>query len=508
MARTVWTERISRRLSVKESTQTASPFDLDLDHKYLVYRRTKIVASIGPASDSPAMLRKLILQGMNVARINFSHGDPGHHLEVMRRIRSVAAGLGKTVAIMGDLCGPKIRVGMFAGDAVTLKDKTRVWITTRQVMGTAELIPSQYPGIVSEVRVGDPILLDDGNLELRVLRKSGDKIEAYVLRGGVLKNKKGMNLPETKLNISALTAKDKSDALYCIKGGVDYIALSFVRQPSDILDLRRHLKRHNADIPIIAKIEKPEALRNINGIMELVDGIMVARGDLGVELPTKKVPQIQNGLIQLANYHDKPVIVATQMLESMMEHSRPTRAEVSDVAGACMACADAVMLSGETAAGKYPAESVGTMDAILRETEAYQFFSKGGLFRRHTSPTTSTLLDAVGAATAQISRDLMARTIFVLTRSGATARIISSDRPAAPMFALTQSENVARRMNLLWGVYPFLVKKNLSMEEYLKQGERIIKKLNLAKSGDYIIMLSGLTSGNPTTNSLVVHRVS
>lgn len=491
-----------------DAVRSESPFELDLNHKYLVNRRTKIVASIGPASDSPAMLRRLILNGLNVARINFSHGDPEHHLQVMRRVRKIARELGKTVAVMGDLCGPKIRVGEFKDGAVTLKDGSRVWITTRQVQGTAELIPSQYPGLVREIGVGQPILLDDGNLELRVLRKAGDKVEALVVRGGVLKNRKGMNLPETKLNISALTAKDKRDALYCIKGEVDYIALSFVRQASDILDLRKHLKKNGAEIPIIAKIEKPEALKNINGIMELVDGIMVARGDLGVELPTKKVPQIQNKLIQLANYHDKPVIVATQMLESMIVNSRPTRAEVSDVAGACMACADAVMLSGETAAGKYPAEAVETMDGILRETEAYQFFSKGGLFRRHAGQTTSTLLDAVGAATAQISRDLMARSIFVLTRSGATARIISSDRPAAPMLALTQSEAVSRRMSLLWGVYPHIVKKNLGIQAYLKQGESMIKKLKLAKPGDYIIMLSGLTDKNPTTNSVVIHRVT
>lgn len=482
-------------------------FDLNLNHKYLHYRRTKIVATIGPASSSPEKLKRLILGGLNVARINFSHGKAEDHLKTIRLIRAVAARLKKPVAILGDLCGPKIRVGEFVNGAVTLKDGEIVTITTKAVLGTSELIPSQYKNLVREVVPGHSILLDDGNLELKVIRKFKDRVSARVIHGGVLKNKKGMNLPNTDLRIAALTEKDKSDVLYCIKGAVDYIALSFVRKPADIKDLKGWLKSHGADIPVIAKIEMPEALANIQSILELADGIMVARGDLGVELPAKKVPIIQSKLIEIANAMKKPVIVATQMLESMIEHSRPTRAEVTDVASACQAGADAVMMSAETASGKYPVESLETMDSILRETEAYQFFSNGGKFGRASRERSGSLPSAMGAAAAQLSRDLMARCIFVLTASGYSARMISSDRPAAPILAFTPSQDVARRMHLLWGVYPFLTGKNLSPEECIVEGEKIIKRLNLAQKGDFILAISGLRGDGKKTSAIGIHRV-
>jgi pyruvate kinase len=380
-------------------------FDLDLNHKYLFFRRTKIVATIGPASSSPEKLKSLIAGGLNVARINFSHGKAEDHLKTIRLIRKISGQLKKPIAILGDLCGPKIRVGEFESGSITLKEGSIVTITTKPVVGTESLIPSQYKNLIREVVAGHSILLDDGNLELKVVKKFKDRVEAKVIHGGVLKNKKGMNLPNTQLHIAALTEKDKSDVLYCIQGGVDYVALSFVRKPADIMDLKNWLKRHRSDIPIIAKIEMPEALTNIRAIMELADGIMVARGDLGVELPAKKVPIIQNKLIQIANKMNKPVIVATQMLESMIEHSRPTRAEVTDVAGACLAGADAVMMSAETASGKYPLETFETMDSILRETEAYQFFSQGGMFSKTVHEPhgrANGLLDAIGEAGAQL----------------------------------------------------------------------------------------------------------
>jgi len=339
------------------------------------------------------------------------------------------------------------------------------------------------------------------------VKKFKDRVEAKVIHGGVLKNKKGMNLPNTQLRIAALTEKDRNDVLYCIKGGVDYVALSFVRKPSDIMDLKNWLKRHRSDIPIIAKIEMPEALTNIRAIMELADGIMVARGDLGVELPAKKVPIIQNKLIQIANRMNKPVIVATQMLESMIEHSRPTRAEVTDVAGACLAGADAVMMSAETASGKYPLETFSTMDSILRETEAYQFFSQGGRFNTAVHDGKNNLLDAIGVATAQLSRDLMVHCIFVLTASGYTARIVSSDRPAAPIMALTQDEKTARRLHLLWGVYPYRVAKTMSTHESLAYGERILLDMKLAKKDDFVIMISGLRDIGAKATAIMVHKI-
>lgn len=485
-----------------------SLFDLNLHHEYLHFRRTKIVATIGPASNSPEMLRKLIERGLDVARINFSHGDPEEHLKVIETIRRISTEVGRPVAILGDLCGPKIRVGMFKGDSITLRDGAPVTITTADVLGEEGLIPSQYKYLANEVTPGHRILLDDGNLELEVVSKQGDRVEAKVLRGGVLKNKKGMNLPDTKLCISALTEKDRRDAEYCVRGGVDYVALSFVRRPEDIQDLRQHLQKLGGDLHIVAKIEKPEALENIHEIVQLADAIMVARGDLGVELPTKKVPLIQTKLIEIANQHAKPVIVATQMLESMIEHSRPTRAEVTDVSAACLAGADAVMMSAETAAGKYPIEAFENMDEIVRETEAYQFFSKGRFNDASSNADRSSLLSAVSTAVSQLSSDLRVHCVFALTTSGNTARIISAERPAAPVIAFTQDQRTARRMHLMWGVYPQIVEHQLGVDEYLARGEEVLKEKKLATTGDYVIMLTGLGDGNLATNSIVIHRIS
>ncbi len=474
----------------------------------LHFRRTKIVATIGPSSSSPEQLRQLIAAGMNVCRINFSHGDPAKHIKIVRRIRKVADSMQQIVTILGDLCGPKIRVGRFPDGRVTLKDGSKVLITAKNVLGSENLIPSQYGGIVGAVRIGDRVLLDDGNLELRVTRKLSAGAEAVVIHGGVLKDKKGMNLPDTPLKIPALTAKDKKDAIYCIKGGVDYLALSFVKSAGDVLALRRHLKANGSSIPIIAKIEKPEALDRIDEILAVVDGIMIARGDLGVEMPPQKVPLIQRRLIEKANQAYKPVIVATQMLESMIEHARPTRAEVTDVAMACLDDADAVMLSGETAVGKFPVEAVKMMDAVLREAEGYQFFTNGGLFKDRSGFKRDTMLNAIGVATAQMSRDLKVRCISVLTRSGRTARIVSADRPAAPVFGLTENRETARRMGLLWGVYPQLIKGAISHDAFVKKSEIVIKGLKLAKKGDYMILLSGLSDkANEITNSITVHQV-
>ena len=484
-------------------------FDLGLKHKYLFFRRTKIVATIGPSSSSPAMVRTLIKLGMNVARINFSHGTGEDHLRTIRLIRKVSAQLRMPVAILGDLCGPKVRVGRFKGDAVTLKDGSRVTITVAKVLGDETLIPSQYRRLVAEVKPGEHILLDDGNLELKVLGKAGGKVTAKVLRGGVLKNNKGMNLPDTVMNIPALTAKDRRDALYCIRGGVDFIALSFVRRARDIEDLKGLLRRRKADIAVIAKIEKPEALRNIDAIIAAADGIMVARGDLGVELPAKKVPFVQSTLIEACISRRKPVIVATQMLESMIEHGRPTRAEVTDVSAACLLGTDAVMLSAETAAGKFPAGAIETMDAILRETESYQFFARGGLFRDPLPHAESGVQNAVSAAIAQLSRDLMVRCIVVETRTGRTASVISSDRPSSPIITLTPSDHVQRRLQLLWGVVPLLIGgRRFAVEKSITFAERYMKGLKLAKSGDYILMVRGIGYKRTDFQSITVHQMS
>jgi pyruvate kinase len=484
-----------------------TPLEIDLGHKQLHFRRTKIVATIGPATSRSEMLRRLIDAGLDVARINFSHGDPDAHLATMRRIRQIAADRRKTVGILADLCGPKIRVGEMGDTGVVLREGAAVTITAKPVLGTDRLIPSQYRGIVREAKVGETVLLDDGNLELKITAKRADALTARVVRGGLLKSHKGMNLPDTKLSVRALTAKDRRDVLTCIRGAVDFLALSFVRSGRDVEDLRRFLARHGASVPIVAKIEKPEALAHIDEIVAASNAIMVARGDLGVELPARKVPLIQNRLIQIANAANTPVIVATQMLESMIERGRPTRAEVGDVAGACLAGADAVMLSAETAVGKYPLEAFAMMDSILRETEAYQFFTLGGRFQKAAEELKDHLQEALGVATAQISRDLKVHCIFVLTRTGYTARIVSADRPAAPIIALTPSEAVMRRLSLLWGVYAYKIPATLSQEDYLAFGEKLIASKGLAKRGDFFIMLSGLGGKNIATNTIVVHQV-
>jgi len=484
-------------------------FSLGLKHKYLYYRRTKIVATIGPSSSSPAMIRTLIKKGLNVARINFSHGKAEDHLSTIRLIRKISAQLRMPVAILGDLCGPKIRVGRFKGDAITLKDGSRVTITVANVVGDETLIPCQYKRLVAEVKVGEHILLDDGNLELKVLGKAGGRVQARVLRGGVLKNNKGMNLPDTKMNIPALTAKDRKDALYCIRGGVDFIALSFVRKAKDIEDLKGLLRRNKADIAVIAKIEKPEALANIEAIIRTADGIMIARGDLGVELPAKKVPFVQSTLIEACISLRKPVIVATQMLESMIEHGRPTRAEVTDVSAACLLGTDAVMLSAETAAGKFPSEAIETMDAILRETESYQFFARGGHFRDPVSHREEGVQDAVSSAIAQLSRDLMVRCIVVETRTGRTASVISSDRPSSPIITLTPSEQVLRRLQLFWGVVPLLIGgRRFAVEKSIATAEKFMMGRKLAKPGDYMLMVRGIGYKKTDIQSITVHQMA
>ena len=487
---------------------TTKKDSFELNHSYLHYRRTKIIATLGPASLSDQMIKKLIEDGLNIIRINFSHGNPEDHVKNISRIRKISEDINSPVSILADLCGPKIRVGDFEKGYIKLKDGEVVTITTKEIIGKKGIIPSQYPYLAQEVKIGERILLDDGNLELKVTKKlDSENLEALVIRGGKLKNKKGMNLPETNMNISALTDKDKNDLEYILKSEVDYIALSFVRKAKDIKDLKDILKKNKNEIHVIAKIEKPEALDNFNEIIKIADGIMIARGDLGVELPPQKVPIIQNHLIKKTNEHNKPVIVATQMLESMIENSRPTRAEVTDVSSACLAGADAVMLSGETAVGKYPFESYKMMDTVLREAEAHQFFALGGKFTRYPDGITNQVQNAVGTATAQISRDLMVRAIFATTRSGYTARIISTDRPAAPIFALTQEKIVLQKLNLYWGVYPFLVENNMEKKEYIQYAEKIIKKDKLGEKGQYIIMLSGLNTENNETNSIFIHKL-
>ncbi len=468
--------------------------------RLLNHRRTKIVATLGPSSTSAAVIGRLIEAGVNVFRLNFSHGTQEGHREVYQTVRAEAERLKKGVAILADLCGPKIRVGMFAGGSVMLVKGEEVTVTTRQVEGGPGLIPSQYEPLARDVRPGQKILLDDGNLSLEVVSVAGTEVSCLVIDGGLLKNKKGMNMPRAKLSVKALTEKDISDARFALGLGVDFLALSFVRQANDILELREIIHEEKSSCAIIAKIEMPEALGNIEKILGVADGIMVARGDLGVELPLEQLPPIQDQLVNMARRFQKPVIVATQMLESMIENARPTRAEVTDISTAVRSGADAVMLSAETAAGKHPVETVLMMDAVLRETEAWLY--ERDQFRRLT-PLDLRLNDkniefAVGQATAVLARDLSVRGIIVSTKSGHSAAVVSSFRPPSPIVVITPDERVSRFIMLLWGAYP-LTKPNEDYENMRETAQRIAVEADLVRENGTVLVLRGFNP-NPAKN--------
>ncbi|MBS1149988.1 MAG: pyk [Myxococcaceae bacterium] len=465
------------------------PLSLDLTRIALKQRRTKIVATIGPASNSPEMLARLIAAGVDVFRLNFSHGTQDAHGAAFTHIRTAAELAGKHVAVLADLCGPKIRVGTFEGGAIELVSGATVTVTTRAVIGGLGLIPSEYQALVTDVKPSDRILLDDGKLELKVVSTRGQDISCTVITGGRLSNKKGMNLPNVAVSAEALTEKDRADALFAAKLGVDYLALSFVRSGDDLRGLKALLAANGFSTPVIAKIEKPEALKVIGDILEATDGVMVARGDLGVEMAAEEVPLIQQELIRLSRKTHRPVIVATQMLESMIECPRPTRAEVTDVAAAAFAYADAVMLSAETAAGKYPVEAVATMDRVLRLVEGYQWKGRAhGRITDNDSNEEVRISSAVSRATTLLSRDLQVRAVVVPTRSGGTARVVSSERPAAPVVAISSDPAVCRRLGLQWGITPVCATDaQLARPDVFAR--ELVKKIGLASTGERILMV-------------------
>jgi pyruvate kinase len=450
---------------------------------------------VGPASRPPEVLQALIQAGANVFRLNFSHGTHEEHREVVERIRAAAGS--EPVALLADLCGPKIRVGRFAGGRVALDPGATVTVTTRDVEGGPGLIPSRYEALARDVKPGDRILLDDGLLELRVLKVEGSEVACSVVTGGILKDRKGMNLPGVAVSSPALTQQDRIDADFALGLGVDFLALSFVRGPEDVRELKGIIAARGMNTPVIAKIEKPEALEQIDAILAEADGLMVARGDLGVEMPAETVPIIQRDLVIRARRACKPVIVATQMLESMVVSPRPTRAEVSDVSTAVFAGADAVMLSAETAAGSYPIAAVEIMDRVARQVEAQQWREDG--FRSLTSGderTNLSLYSAMARTTAQLSHDLAVRAVFVLTTRGASAGVVSATRPSAPIVAITRDPRVARRMSLEWGVVPrVLTEEQLADPRQAARAEA--KALGLAEEGQYVLLLSGFGKGQP-----------
>ena len=464
-------------------------------------RRTKIVATLGPASDQSETIEAMIEAGANVFRLNMSHGQQETHREVYRRIRAAAEKLGRPVGILADLCGPKIRTGRFKDGGITLIVGEPIVVTTRKVMGEAGLISTIYDNLADDVSQGDRIFLNDGVLELAVESVKGSEVSCRVVRGGFLGDRKGINLPGVAVSAPALTDKDREDVAFAIDLGVDMLALSFVRRGEEVEELRRLVSGATRPPYLVAKIEKPEALTNIDDILRASDAIMVARGDLGVELPPEQVPVIQNQLLDRARFFHKPVIVATQMLESMVQNVRPTRAEVSDVSGAVAGGADAVMLSAETAAGSHPVESVRMMDRVAREMENYLW--QGGAHGQLSIPKPLEtglnrgpvdLGKVFGHTVAALSRDLLARGIVVVSRGrGTTASMLSSARPAAPVVAVSRDPRVCAWMTLLWGVLPQQVDGE-ELEEPVELARRLADDLGLTVPDSYLIEVGGFTS--------------
>ncbi|HKV45284.1 MAG TPA: pyruvate kinase [bacterium] len=468
----------------------------------LLARRTKIVATIGPASGNARVLRRLLAAGMDVARLNFSHGTREGHGRTIRLLRKLAAEAGVPLAILQDLQGPKIRVGRLAAP-VRLQEGAEVVLTTRRVVGRGGQIPVPFPGLVRMVRPGGRILLRDGTLELQVLARGGREVRCRVVRGGVLNERQGVNLPGARLRGPSLTPKDVVDLRFGLGRGVDYVALSFVRSAADLRHARRALRRFGRTVPIVAKLEKADGVLNLDEIIAEADAVMVARGDLGVELPPEQVPLIQKRIIARANERGIPVITATQMLESMVRQERPTRAETSDVANAILDGSDAVMLSEETAAGRYPVEAVQTMARIAEAVESGTRFSSGS--RRPLRPS---FLHAIATATRALAADLEMDIVVALTATGRTARLLSQMRPPVPVLACTEDERAARLLSLYWGVRPFLTRFQPTMEAMVRFLDRELIRRGVASAGDALVVVgSAPIVARGRTNFIQLHRV-
>jgi len=469
-------------------------------------RKTKIVCTIGPASDSPETLRDLIRAGLDVARLNFSHGSHAEHGVRLSNLRSAAQELGKHVAIMLDTKGPEIRIGTFAEGPIELVPGNTFTLTTQNVPGTVDQVSVSYLRLPEDLAPLDRLLLDDGLLELVVLDTTRDSVVCKVVVGGILSNRKGINVPGKHINLPVLSPQDEADLRFGVEQGVDYIAASFMRNANDVYAVRRYIEGLGANIPIIAKIENKEGVDNLDAILKVADGLMVARGDMGVEFPAEEVPIIQKEMIRKANNAGKPVITATQMLDSMMRNPRPTRAEASDVANAIFDGTDAIMLSGETASGKYPLLSVQTMARLAERTE--QVLKYGQTSPDACQVRTATVTDAISHATVQVATELAAAAIITPTQSGWTARMVSKHRPASPIIAITTNESVARRLNLLWGVAPLLGKAISTTDDLIEGSVQRALSAGLIMNGDLVVITAGIPVGVPgTTNVLKVHVV-
>ncbi len=463
-------------------------------------RKTKIVCTIGPASESPQILEALIQAGMNVARLNFSHGTHEEHLRKIKTIRQIADRLRQPVAILQDLSGPKIRVGKVREGGVELRRGEDFFLTKQERVGDEKGAFVNYPPLPDEVRPGDTILLSDGTIELRVLKSDGQRIQCRVMIGGMLTSHKGVNFPTRSILASAFTEKDQRDLLFGIQHGVDLIGLSYVKEAADIGEVKRFLEKESAHIPVIAKIERKEALEHIDGILGASDGIMVARGDLGVETPLEKIPNVQKMLIRKANALGKPVITATQMLRSMVDHTQPTRAEVTDVVNAIYDGTDAIMLSEETASGQFPVEAFQMMAKIAQSAEEEFPHS---LFLGRKTDDGMNVQRAITRAASQLAEEVGAKVIVTPTESGSTARWVSKLRPCQPILALSRHISTVRELNLCWGVYPALVPDWKDTDEMLERSKRIPQELGMASIGEKIVIIAGVPISVPGTTNLI-----
>jgi len=466
------------------------------------FNRTKIVATLGPASNTRSKIQALINAGVNVFRLNFSHGSQDENLQRINIIRSINQNLDVPVAILADLQGPKIRIGEIENGSVHLKVGQKICITTEDILGTRERIATSYQALPRDVEKGDVILIDDGNIGIRVTGKTRKEISGQVLYGGMLKSKKGINLPNTNVSLPSLTEKDKNDLDFCLQHDVDWIALSFVRKAEDILELRSIIEENNRSVRIVAKIEKPEAVHNIDAIIDASDGLMVARGDLGVEIPMEQVPILQKRLVKKCNEAGKPVIVATQMLESMAFNPRPTRAESSDVANAIMDGADAVMLSVETAAGEYPALAVRSMSKIIESVEKGVNF----IFNRNFEGDPASegyVFDRVLASACKLANETGAKVITGITGSGYTALNIARQRPVAQIFVFTGNKKLMTQLALVWGVKVIYYEKFESTDDAVNDIQRILTDRKVLKPGDIYVTTSTIPVISRTRNNSV-----
>jgi pyruvate kinase len=463
-------------------------------------RKTKIVCTIGPASESPQILEALIQGGMNVARLNFSHGTHEEHLRKIQTIRQIADRLRRPVTVLQDLGGPKIRIGTMKEGGGELKRGKPFCLTNQVLIGDETQATVTYPALPSEVRPGDRILLADGTIELQVLESDGKNIRCQVISGGILTSHKGMNFPTRTPLASAITEKDQRDLLFGIQQGVDLVSLSYIQKAADIEGVKKILKKESAYIPVIAKIERKEALENIDEIILASDGIMVARGDLGLETPIEKIPNVQKRLIRKANDSGKPVITATQMLRSMVDHTQPTRAEVTDVVNAVYDGTDAVMLSEETASGQFPVEAFQMMAKIAQSAE--EEFPHPLFLRRETGEGMN-LQQAITYTASLLAEEVGAKVIVTPTESGSTARWVSKLRPRQPILALTQHLSTVRELNLSWGVDPVLGPGWKDTDEMLERSKRMPKDLGMASKGEKIVIIAGVPISIPGTTNLI-----